>query len=149
MAVNLRAVLSDKCNYRCVFCSRDFNRTLNADISSEFLETCITAFASLGGCKVTYTGGEPLMYPELCRIMRLVHSLNMENSITTNGSLLALQDEEFFTLADALNISIPSFNPEEYTRLTGGTSLDDVKRSAVKCAGLGLKVKINCSRTVH
>lgn len=143
MALNLRAVLSDKCNYRCIFCSRDFNNTLDADISAEFLEECMKAFASSGGRKVTYTGGEPLIYPELFRVLRLAKLLGLVNSITTNGSMLKHQDNEFYSLTDCLNISIPSFDPEEYTRLTGSKSLEDVKHSAVYASGLGLKVKIN------
>ena len=55
MAVNLRAVLSDRCNYRCVFCSRDFNSAVNMDMRPDFLETCIEIFASLEGVKIHYS----------------------------------------------------------------------------------------------
>ena len=147
MAVNLRAVLSDKCNYRCVFCSRDFNSAVNLDMQPEFLETCIEVFSSLGGTKITYTGGEPLIYPELMRIMKFADSLGLMNFVTTNAAMLNIQPEEFYSLAGALNISIPSFDPEEYTSLTGGKSLESVKHNAVYAAGLGLKVKINCVYT--
>ena len=144
MAVNLRAVLSDRCNYKCIFCSRDFNRAVNIDMPAGFLELCMKIFASIGGTKITCTGGEPLIYPQLIRIMRTAKSLGLATSITTNGSLLQRQPSEFFSLVDALNISIPSFNPEEYISLTRGTSLEDVKASALYSAGLGIKVKINC-----
>ena len=147
MAVNLRAVLSDRCNYKCVFCSHDFNRSEGLDMQAEFLEECIRIFSSLGGRKVTFTGGEPLIYPELVRLLRLVKFLGMNSSITTNGSMLHLQSEEFYNLADALNISIPSFEPEEYAALTRGIPLETVKNNAVNATELGLKVKINCVYT--
>ena len=51
---NLRAVLSDRCNYRCVFCSHDFNRCRNRDIPPGFLKECVKIFAFLGGEKVAY-----------------------------------------------------------------------------------------------
>lgn len=142
--LNLRAVLSDKCNYRCVFCSHDFNRSVNLDVPVRFLCRCIQAFASLGGRKVTYTGGEPLIFPGLMQVLTLAKSLGLTNSITTNGALLHLQGAEFFRLVDALNVSVPSFDEHEYTELTGGPSLECVKESAVMASSLGLKVKINC-----
>ena len=141
---NLRAVLSDKCNYHCVFCSHDFNRCRGLDISPVFLKECMNVFAGLGGKKVTYTGGEPLIYPALYDVMRHAKSLGLANAITTNGSLLPLQHEEFYSLADTLNISVPSFNPKDYHRLTGSnTALYDIIDSAVKASEHGLRVKIN------
>lgn len=141
---NLRLVLSDRCNYRCVFCSHDFNRCRNRDIPLDFLEECVKVFASLGGEKVAYTGGEPLIFPHLLDIMRLSKFLGLRNAVTTNGSMLPLQHEEFYSLADSLNISVPSFVPEEYKRLTSSEyRLDDIIRSAVKASGHGLRVKIN------
>ena len=144
MAMNLRAVLSDRCNYQCVFCSRDFNRAVNQDLPASFLEVCMKSFAALGGSKITCTGGEPLIYPQLLSILRNAKALGLKTSITTNGSLLPHQSSEFFTLVDALNISIPSFNPEGYINLTGGSSLEAVKNSALDAANRGIKVKINC-----
>ena len=144
MALNLRAVLSDRCNYQCVFCSRDFNRAVHQDLPAGFLDVCMKSFAALGGQKFTCTGGEPLIYPQLLSLLRTAKSLGLTTSITTNGSLLPRQSSEFFTLVDALNISIPSFNPEEYINLTGASSLEAVKTSALDAASLGIKVKINC-----
>lgn len=92
---NLRAVLSDRCNYRCVFCSHDFNRCKDRDIPPGFLKDCVKVFASLGGEKVAYTGGEPLIYPRLYDILRLSKSLGLKNAITTNGSMLKFQPESF------------------------------------------------------
>lgn len=141
---NLRAVLSDRCNYRCVFCSHDFNTCRNRDIPLGFLKECVKVFASLGGEKVAYTGGEPLIFPHLLDIMRLSKSLGLKNAITTNGSMLPSQPAEFYALADSLNISVPSFVPEEYSRLTSSEySPADIIHSAIKAAGHGLRVKIN------
>ena len=145
---NLRIVLSDKCNYKCVFCSHDFNRLVNIDIDKNFLHSCIIAFAnihdSLRSNKITFTGGEPLVYSGLYDAMRLVKSLGMKSSVTTNGSLLSLQTGEFFELANYINISIPSFEQSEYKKLTGSAfSLDEIKNNAVSASQLGLRVKIN------
>ena len=141
---NLRAVLSDRCNYRCVFCSHDFNKCRDTDIDAVFLKECVKVFAWLGGKKVTFTGGEPLIYPSLYEILRLSKSLNLVNAITTNGSMLPFQPEEFYELVSCLNISMPSFNPKEYQRLTcSSTPLSDIMGNAVKASEHGLRVKVN------
>lgn len=82
-----------------------------------FLKECVKIFALLGGEKVACTGGEPLIFPHLPDIMRLSKSLGLINSITTNGYILHLQPEEFYSLADSMNISVTSFVQEEYSRL--------------------------------
>ena len=59
---NLRVVLSGKCNYKCTFCSLDFNQGApNRDMRTDFLNGCIEAFARLGGERVHFSGGEPLL----------------------------------------------------------------------------------------
>ena len=141
---NLRIVLSDRCNYNCVFCSHDFNRCRNCDIPLDFLEECVKVFASLGGGMITCTGGEPLIFPHLLEIIKLSKSLGLKNSITTNGSMLPLQPEEFYSLVNSLNISVPSFIPEEYTQLTSSKcDPNDIIRNAIKAVEHGLRVKIN------
>ena len=141
---NLRAVLSDRCNYCCVFCSHDFNKCRDTDIDAGFLKECVKVFAGLGGKKVTFTGGEPLIYPSLYDILRLSKSLSLVNAITTNGSMLPLQPEEIYALVDSLNISMPSFIPKEYQRLTGSSiPLSDIMNNAVKASKHGLRVKVN------
>ena len=58
--------------------------------------------------------------------------------------MLKFQPEEIYSLVDALNISIPSFNPDEYKRLTRSEqSLSDIVDNAVKACSRGLRGKIN------
>ena len=142
--LNLRVLLSDRCNHRCAFCSRDFYRGEKRDLDEQVLFEAIRTFAALGGEKVTYSGGEPLMSPLLYPAMRLVHSLGMKNAITTNGSLLGRQSKDFWRLADSINISMPAFVQEAFSRAVGAaTSLETVKENAVTAAHMGLRVKIN------
>ena len=146
---NLRVVVSDYCNYRCMFCSRDFNKAKGKSITKDFLMNCIAAFSELGGEKVSYTGGEPLLYPNLYEAMRYAKSLGLLNAVTTNGSKLDTQPDEFFQLASSLNVSMPSFNPVTYMRMTGSkeASLDKIKQNILDASSLGIRVKINAVYT--
>src|SRR5512141_2329068 len=88
----LRISLTDKCNFRCVYCmSEDATFRSNAELmQDDELLTLIRLFAELGFDKFRLTGGEPTTHPHLVDIVREiartpgVRSLSM----TTNGLLL-------------------------------------------------------------
>lgn len=98
---NLRVVLSGKCNYKCTFCSLDFNQgDPNRNMRTDFLNGCVKTFARLGGERVHFSGGEPLLYPHLNGALRLVRSLGMSNALTTNGALLGAQGTKLSALVE-------------------------------------------------
>lgn len=60
----MRVSLTDRCNYRCVYCMDEcgVEKKSHDDILSfEDVMTIIRAFHNLGGKKVRFTGGEPLL----------------------------------------------------------------------------------------
>jgi len=54
------------------------------------------------------TGGEPLLHPDIIGVLKAVRSVKLRAivTVTTNGILLDRMPEEFWTLIDALTISI-------------------------------------------
>jgi len=87
----LRLSVTDRCNFRCTYCSpahwggtRDF-------LSPEEIERIVGLFATLGVERVRLTGGEPLMRPDILDIAARVSSRPGINAvaITTNASRLA------------------------------------------------------------
>jgi cyclic pyranopterin phosphate synthase len=87
----LRLSVTDRCNFRCAYCSpahwggtRDF-------LSPEEIERIVGLFAALGVERVRLTGGEPLMRPDILDIAARVSSRPgiKAVAITTNASRLA------------------------------------------------------------
>lgn len=142
---NLRVVLSDRCNYKCSFCTLDFSRARNIDIRPNFLADCITVFARIGGTRVHYSGGEPLLYPCLKDALCLSKALGLNSGVTTNGSLLGLKSNNLVGFIDKLNVSMPAFDQEAYARVTGscGVDLERIKADVVRVSRSGVGVKIN------
>ena len=143
---NLRVVLSGKCNYKCTFCSLDFNQgDPNRNMRTDFLNGCVKTFARLGGERVHFSGGEPLLYPHLNDALRLVRSLGMSNALTTNGALLGAQGAKLSALVDKVNVSMPAFEQGAYAAITRskGVLLERVKSEAVAMRRRGICVKIN------
>ena len=92
----LRVSVTDRCDFRCVYCmAEDMTFLPKAELLSfEELDRLISAFVRLGVRKLRLTGGEPLVRRG---IMQLFRSLSrhlktgdlQELTLTTNGSQLA------------------------------------------------------------
>lgn len=100
--------------------------------------------AELGVTTIKITGGEPLLSPDICDIIRAIPS-SVEVSMTTNGTLLAEKAAELKAAGlSRVNISIDSLKPERYQRITGRDMLDKVLKGLDAAVSAGLTpVKIN------
>ncbi|HEY6821451.1 MAG TPA: GTP 3',8-cyclase MoaA [Burkholderiales bacterium] len=93
---DLRISVTDRCNFRCVYCMP--REVFDADhkflphsaiLTFEEIARLARIFAGLGVRKIRLTGGEPLVRRDLHRLVALLAELDVELTLTTNGSLLA------------------------------------------------------------
>ncbi|MGI9254869.1 MAG: radical SAM protein, partial [Thermomicrobiales bacterium] len=89
----LRISLTDRCNFRCVYCMPALGMKFQPreeHLSDDELIRLVGLFAQLGVTKLRLTGGEPTIrprLPELVRRMREFEGIE-EVSMTTNALLL-------------------------------------------------------------
>src|SRR5213079_3027203 len=95
---DLRISVTDRCNFRCVYCMPrevfDANYTFlphSAILSFEEIARLAGIFVELGVKKIRLTGGEPLVRRDLPRLVAMLAPLGAELTLTTNGSLLVKQ----------------------------------------------------------
>src|SRR4249920_279338 len=95
---DLRISVTDRCNFRCVYCMprEVFDAGYkflphDAILTFEEIARLARIFVGLGVEKIRLTGGEPLVRRDLQRLIALLQGLNVEITLTTNGSLLAKQ----------------------------------------------------------
>jgi cyclic pyranopterin phosphate synthase len=93
---DLRISVTDRCNFRCTYCMprEVFDSSYRflpheAILSFEEIARLARVFAGLGVRKIRLTGGEPLVRRDLHRLVALLSELDVELTLTTNGSLLA------------------------------------------------------------
>src|SRR5256712_12049540 len=93
---DLRISVTDRCNFRCVYCMPrevfDANYTFlphSAILSFEEIARLARIFVGLGVEKIRLTGGEPLGRRDLHRLVAMLKELDVELPLTTNGPLLA------------------------------------------------------------
>jgi cyclic pyranopterin phosphate synthase len=95
---DLRISVTDRCNFRCTYCMprEVFDSTYRflpheAILSFEEIARLARVFVGLGVQKIRLTGGEPLVRKHLYRLIEMLTVLDVEITLTTNGSLLAAQ----------------------------------------------------------
>ena len=150
---DLRVSITDRCNYRCVYCRSGNNGAQFAELPIGDYVRMARLFVSLGITKVRLTGGEPLlrsglvdMVRELGR-MRTLEGDPLDIAITTNGHLLPDMAQP---LADAglsrVTVSMDAVDRVRFARITrvqNGYEQVLAGIRAAQQAGLN-PVKVNC-----
>jgi cyclic pyranopterin phosphate synthase len=150
----LRLAVTDRCNYRCVYCMPPEGQPFKPHdeiLSYEDMAFFVQVAVSTGIRKVRLTGGEPLVrkgLPDLVAMIRAVPDI-WGISLTTNGVLLPEFAEELKANGlDRVNISLDSLDPERYKSLTRGGSLEDVLAGVEAALSFDLSpVKLNAVMT--
>lgn len=150
MVSYLRVSVTDRCDFRCVYCmSEDMNFLPKQDLLTlEELDRLCSVFIEKGVKKLRITGGEPLVRRD---IMKLFKSLSNrlggpleELTLTTNGSQL----EKFASeLADCgikrINVSLDTLDPMKFRTITRWGDLDKVLTGIAAAKKAGISIKIN------
>ena len=147
----LRVSVTDRCNYRCVYCmSENMTFLPKSDLLTlEELERICAAFIRRGVDKLRITGGEPLVRRNVMSLFRnlgrhLVSGDLKELTLTTNGSRLAdFADELYDCGVRRINVSLDSLDPGKFNDVTRWGRLDDVMRGLEAAKSAGLEIKIN------
>ncbi len=150
---DLRVSITDRCNYKCVYCRTGNDGALYSELPIEDYLRIARVFVSLGIEKIRLTGGEPLLRRGLADLVRELSRLRtlddapLDLALTTNGHLL---EELAEPLRDAglsrITVSMDAVDAEKFARITRvpgsyGRVLRGV-RAAIR-AGLA-PVKVNC-----
>jgi len=162
---DLRVSITDRCNYRCVYCRTGNEGAQYAELRIEDYLRMVRVFVGLGVEKVRLTGGEPLLRDGLVEMVRELsgmrtaflpdgtavgrygEGLPLDLAVTTNGHLLEGMAQP---LKDAglsrVTVSMDAVDAETFTAITRvPRSFEKVLAGvrAARSAGLG-PVKVNC-----
>jgi GTP 3',8-cyclase len=141
---NIRISLAKQCNLACIYCHREGERSSKDQLSAADIAEILRVAAGFGIRSVKFTGGEPLLRPDLLEIIRSVPA-GMESSLTTNGTLLSVLARDLKKAGlNRVNVSLDSLDPATYRKITGIDKLSDVLAGIQSALEAGLTpVKIN------
>jgi cyclic pyranopterin phosphate synthase len=146
----LRISVTDRCDFRCVYCMSEQMQFLPRSevLSFEEIDQIARAFIARGTKKLRLTGGEPLVRRD---IVELVDKLGSylgqgleELTLTTNGSQLRRYAGR---LAQAgmrrINVSLDTLDETRFRDITRRGRIADVLDGIDAAAEAGLEIKLN------
>src|SRR5271170_860068 len=150
---DLRISITDRCNYKCVYCRTGTNGAAYAELPFDDYLRMARILVGLGITKIRLTGGEPLLRKGIVEFVRDLAKLRTQDgkkpeiALTTNGHLLAeiaqpLKDAGL----DRVTVSMDAVDAERFARITRVPNGYESVLAGVRAsrrAGLD-PVKINC-----
>lgn len=136
---DLRLSITDRCNFRCVYCMDPDVRFMDAGelLAEAELVRVAAVCVRLGVEKIRITGGEPAVHPGLAGIIRALRALPVRDlAMTTNGSLMDEARLRSWRDAglDRLTVSIDSVRPDRFAAITRARTTPDRVVEGVRAA---------------
>jgi MoaA/NifB/PqqE/SkfB family radical SAM enzyme len=86
----VQCVLTERCNYKCQYCSHWRMETYSEEMSAGDWESAILSLKQLiNPLLIDFSGGEPTIYPHFLELVEFCRSESVDWIITTNGSTLS------------------------------------------------------------
>ncbi len=154
---DLRLSVTDRCNYKCVYCRTGNEGAQYSDLPIAEYARIARLFVSLGIEKVRLTGGEPLLRRGLVDLVREIAGMRaafsdqpnagpLDVALTTNGHLLAGMAKDLKRAGlSRVTVSMDAVDPETFARITRVPGSFERVRAGIRAAqdaGLG-PVKVN------
>lgn len=136
--------ITSRCNENCRFCYRILTEKEN-DIEKN--KKILEVLAKLSVDKISWTGGEALLYPNLIELLKISKSYGIINTLLTNGKFLSKEKIiELEPYLDYITLSYDSNNEGTYKIMGRGEQhgknvikvLDFIKEN-----NINIKLKIN------
>jgi cyclic pyranopterin phosphate synthase len=157
---------SQFCNFACVFCHKEGNNVafgVNTEsgiakahtemlkqqvlMNAEEIIRVSKIFSGVGIVRFKLTGGEPMLRPDIVKIVEGIGRLSPRDfGMTTNATrLYAVADQLKEAGLQRVNISLHSLDREKFKRITGVDRLKEVLKAVERSVEVGLTpVKLNC-----
>lgn len=132
------------CNLRCLYCYGQFpDRPRSLPLTA--WQAILGQLAEHGVRRVTFSGGEPTLHPDLLAMLGCARVLGLQRSIITNGTFLT---DEMLAELDLVGITLDAPDDETLRAmgrgLSGGRSYAQHVRSLVtRARDMGVRVKLN------
>lgn len=128
--LQLHLFLTNKCNLRCKHCYMFSGEKSNDELSELEIRKILNGFRQKGGECLILSGGEVATRNDLLDIIDYAHTIGLETSIMTNGTLWSEQMiKEVCTKIKSVQISLDGFNEEENALVRGTGYFDKTMRT--------------------
>jgi MoaA/NifB/PqqE/SkfB family radical SAM enzyme len=139
---------TSRCNSRCVSC--DWWRHSGADdLALDDFEALSRELPALGTRVVAFSGGEPLLRPEVFDIARVFRARGMSLQLMTSGVLLERVADRVAEHFSRVYVSLDASTAPLYEAIRGVDALAIVKRGIARLRQLAPSVPVTVRATLH
>lgn len=113
--------ITNRCNLSCLHCYNMSGDPHPNELTTDEIFSAIDALSSMGVHTITFSGGEPLLHPDIFHIVKYARKKPMTVAIFTNGTLITEKYiKKFKELGVAqFAVSVDSINPQSHDTLRG------------------------------
>lgn len=137
----LHYYITERCNSRCTICDI-WRQPAGSPAQRSDVARNLAAAARLGLRFVDFTGGEPLLHPDLPQMLRLARTAGLRTTLTTNTLLYPERAAELAGQVDFLHFSLDAASAGDHDRLRGVACFEAVMTSIDRARHFGEKPDI-------
>ena len=139
--ISLLLELTSRCNARCSYCYNPARRTDELD-TSKVLALIDKAVHEIAPYHMSFSGGEPLLRPDLPKLVRHAKEKALKVTVVTNGLLLnkARTTELLESGVDLFQVTLLAADRALHDRLEGGPFFERVVSSIAELVNAGAQV---------
>ena len=139
---------TSRCNSRCVSCDW-WKATGERDLTRDEIGAVAEGLADLGTRIVLFSGGEPLLRPDVFEIAALFRRQGIELHLHTSGVLLERHAQRVADTFARVIVSLDSPDEEGYRAIRGVAALPALERGVAKLRGLDPDLPVSVRSTLH
>jgi MoaA/NifB/PqqE/SkfB family radical SAM enzyme len=132
--------VTEGCNLKCVTCS--YRKPLPGELSFEEISHLASELKAFGLRHMVYSGGEPLLRRDFPDICRLFETVDIKQTLLTNGLLLEKRAGEICKYFDEIIVSIDGAEAGVHNSIRGVNSFDVIQEGISKAISLGANISI-------
>jgi MoaA/NifB/PqqE/SkfB family radical SAM enzyme len=137
-----------RCNSRCVSCDW-WKADGEGELTLEEIEGFAASLPALGTRVVLFSGGEPLLRPDVFDAAALFASRNITLHLHTSGVLLDRCAPDVARIFSRVIVSLDSTDEEGYRAVRGIAALPIVEQGVARLRAIGPRLPVTARTTLH
>jgi MoaA/NifB/PqqE/SkfB family radical SAM enzyme len=139
---------TSRCNSRCVSCDW-WKHNGAGDLTLDEIRDLVAALPPLGTRVVLFSGGEPLLRPEVFDAAAMFRARGMALHLLTSGVLLERFAARVAQMFSRVIVSLDASSERLYEEIRGVDALEVVERGIAKLRQIAPQVPITARATLH
>lgn len=142
---NIRISITQECDLKCFYCHQEGEDGEGGQLSLEDVTAIVKTASGMGMNKIKFSGGEPLVHPDIVEMVSVADRYMDDVSLTSNGTMMKKMAEDLRSAGlDRANMSLDTLDRGTYEQITGRDKLDDAVEGIKEAVDVGLfPVKLN------